>query len=542
MQAQNIYAEYVAADSTQILPQSLALRMGTYPNMQSLLKQREQNLYALQKDGYLEANNLPVIKMNDSTFHLPIYIGNKTNTVQLKINSIEWPNEITKLLKVEKSNLIVVPFSKLEDKITEIHTQWQNHGYSFAEVQMQNITRKNDTLYSALTISANKVRRIDSIIIKGYENFPVKILRHQFGFKPKKKLDQKKIQDATEAIEAMGIAQTTRQPEILYEEEKSTVFLYMEKATNNYFDGIIGFATNEDTGKLEFSGNLDLSLHNNLNQGEKLAINYRADGGDQQDLKINLETPFIANTPISASGGIHIFKKDSTYTNTNLHAKLNYSKRKWSIYLAYEKNKSVNLLEETNYNQNIASLDGNFYFIGTNYTRYQNDLLQPIKTYLDLRLGTGKRETDTNNETQNKTELEGYHTISLGKNHSLYTKIQLKKLWSDDYYSNELYKIGGLDNIRGFNENSIDASQTLLLQTEYRFRLSQEMYIHSIVDVGRIENEAYQIKETIIGLGFGIGIYNKLGLMNLQIANGTMGGEKLDFDKTRIHISLHTKF
>lgn len=510
--------------------------------MRSLLDQRDQNIKELQKEGYLEAQNLQLNKINDSTLQLPIYIGNKTSIAILKPKVKEWPSEILKTLKLEKSNLIILPFIKLENKISQIHSAWQNYGYSFAEVQLQNIRRKNDTLYGDLHIATNEIRKIDSITIKGYEKFPTKILRHQFDLKPNKKLDQKKIQEANQAIEAMGIAKATRQPEILYEKDKSTVFLYLEKANNNYFDGIVGFSTNEESGKLEFNGNLDLSLHNNLNQGEKLAIHFRADGGDQQEFKINLETPFIANSPISASGGIHIFKKDSTYTNTNLNAKLNYSKKNWAIYLGYEKNKSVNLLEETIINQDIASLDGNFYFIGTSYIRYQNDLLQPIRNYVNIRFGTGRRETDLHNENQNKAEAETYHSIKLGKNHSLYAKAQVKKLWSNTYYSNELYRIGGLDNIRGFNENSIDASQAFLLQTEYRFRLSEEIYLHSITDIGHIKNENNLLKETLLGLGFGIGMYNKLGLMRVQIANGAAGGEKFDFDKTRIHISLHTKF
>src|SRR5690554_7490083 len=117
-----------------------------------------------------------------------------------------------------------------------------------------------------------------------------------------------------------------------------------------------------------------------------------------------------------------------------------------------------------------------------------------------------------------------------------------KKLWSDTYYLNELFRIGGIDNLRGFNENSIDASQALTLQTEYRYRMSKEMHLHSITDVGWVKNDVLETKDTLIGLGFGLGIYNKLGLMSIQIANGITSSEKLDFDKTRIHISLHTRF
>jgi len=541
-QAQTIYLKHKAIDSTEVNLLELGIQPSTHGDVKSLYTQKEKTLNFLHKEGYLEAYSDPLVKENDSTFTNFLYIGAKTTIAILYVDTSDWPKEISNTLDIDKRNQLVLPFIKLEEQIIETQAKWKNLGHSFAEVQLQNIRKNKDTLFGDLYVNKSDLRRIDSITIKGYEKFPVKILYHQFGLKPKKRLDQKKIQKASQTIQATGIAKETREPEILYEKDKSTVYLYFEKLNNNYFDGIVGFATNEDTGKLEFSGNLDLSLHNNLNQGEKLSIHYRADGGDQQEIKIGLETPYIANSPISASGGIQIFKKDSTYTNTNLNAKVNLTRNNWSIYLGYEQATSVNQLEESSINQSIVSLDGKFYFIGASYTLYQNDLLQPLASYADIRIGTGNRETDNDKENQLKIEIDGHHNISLGRNHSIYAGVMARKLWSKTYYLNELFRIGGLENVRGFNENSIDATQTLTLQTEYRYRLSREMYLHSIADIGWIENKVLNIKDTLIGLGFGLGIYNKLGLMSIQIANGITSQEKLDFDKTRIHISLHTRF
>lgn len=541
-QAQTIYLKHAAIDSTKVDLPTLGVQPTSHTELKSLLNQKEATIDFLHKEGFLEAHEKQFIKENDSTFINHLYIGGKINFAVVDIDASSWPKAISNALALDKRNQITLPFNKLEERILEIQNIWKDQGHSFAEAQFQNIRKSKDTLYGDLLLVKNDLRNIDSIIIKGYEKFPVKILRHQFGLKPNKRLDQKKIQKASQTIEATGIAKETRAPEILYEKDKSTVYLYFEKMNNNYFDGIIGFATNEDTGKLEFSGNLDLSLHNNLNLGEKLAIQYQADGGDQQELKINLETPFIANSPLSTSGGIQIFKKDSTYTNTNLNVQIDLSKRNWSVYLGYEQATSVNQLEASTLNNNIASLEGKLYYIGSSYKLFQDDLLQPLASYVNIKLGTGKRDADFGNEDQLKIEIEGHHNIRLGRNHSFYTRVITKRLWSDTYYLNELFKIGGIDNLRGFNENSIDASQALTLQTEYRYRMSKEMHLHSITDVGWVKNDVLETKDTLIGLGFGLGIYNKLGLMSIQIANGITSSEKLDFDKTRIHISLHTRF
>lgn len=541
-QAPTSYLKHKATDSTEVNLPNIGIYPSTHENIKSLLEQKEATLSSLHKQGYLEARSIQLTKENDSTFSNLLYIGVKTTTAALYIDITDWPKEIANTIPIDKLNRWTIPFQKLEENISKTQNKWKNLGHSFAEVQLQQVRKENDTLYGELYVYKSDLRKIDSITIKGYEKFPVKILHQQFGLKPNKRLDQRKIQKASQSIQATGIAKETRDPEILYEKERSTVYLYFEKINNNYFDGIVGFATNEETGKLEFSGNLDLSLHNNLNQGEKLSLHYRADGGDQQEIKIDLETPYIAGSPISASGGIQIFKKDSTYTNTNLNAKVNLSKNNWSTYLGYEQATSVNQLEESALDPNIASLDGKFYFVGSNYKVYQNDLLQPLVSYADIKIGTGNRATDIEKETQYKLEIEGHHNLSLGRNHSIYAKGMAKKLWSETYYLNELFRIGGIQNMRGFNENSIDASQSITLQTEYRYRVSKEMYLHSITDIGWVKNEVLKNKDTLIGLGFGLGIYNKLGLMSLQIANGITSKEKLDFDKTRIHISLHTRF
>ena len=48
----------------------------------------------------------------------------------------------------------------------------------------------------------------------------------------------------------------------------------------------------------------------------------------------------------------------------------------------------------------------------------------------------------------------------------------------------ELHRFGGVNSIRGFYENSLQASLLTSLITEYRYVLASGIYAHSIVDYG----------------------------------------------------------
>lgn len=541
LHAQNLHLKTSYIDSPQTL--SIKLETKSFQNLANLLNEKTSILADLHKEGYLEAYFLSLEKENDSLYILPIYIGKQTKVAVLKIDPKDWPNKIANTIGVSKSGNIQIPFKKLEEKTTAIHKAWIKHGYSFAEIQLQNIHTIYDTLYADIKLKKGDVKKIDSIIIKGYENFPIKILKHQFGLKPNKRINQEEVLSASKAIEAIGLAKNTRPPEILYEEDKTTVFLFLEKKQNNYFDGIIGFSTNEDTGKLEFYGNMDLDLQNNLNFGEKLNIKYRAEGGEQQDLNVNIETPYIANTPISLKAGIRIFKKDSSFTNTNLNTSISYSQQNWSHAFTYEQIKSTNLLDQNTVNLEINNFDAKYYFIESSYNKTQEDILQPIKTHIKLKAGPGYRNNDFGKESQIKLELEAQHNLKISKKTSLNVKSSLKNLSTETtYYTNELYFIGGIQSIRGFKENSIPASKLFFIQTEYRYKLAQELFIHSITDFGHFEDKALKIKDNLIGFGFGLGLHNKAGVLNIQFANGITGKERVNVNKTRIHLNLLVRF
>ena len=124
----------------------------------------------------------------------------------------------------------------------------------------------------------------------------------------------------------------------------------------------------------------------------------------------------------------------------------------------------------------------------------------------------------------------------------LYLSNATSFLSSDTYLTNELFRFGGINSIRGFNENSIDASLFSVLNTEYRYQFGEGLYVHSIIDVAYFENQTVTLKEKLYSFGLGIGLQTKAGIFKFNIANGNSENQNFNFSNTKLHLSFRQDF
>ena len=115
-------------------------------------------------------------------------------------------------------------------------------------------------------------------------------------------------------------------------------------------------------------------------------------------------------------------------------------------------------------------------------------------------------------------------------------------LISDDYLDNELFRFGGINSIRGFEENSLVANLFGVINTEYRYRLSSTIYVHSVLDAAYFENDLTQSKEKLFGFGFGLGLLTNAGLFRLNYSSGKSENRQFKLSDSKVHISLTATF
>jgi outer membrane translocation and assembly module TamA len=105
-------------------------------------------------------------------------------------------------------------------------------------------------------------------------------------------------------------------------------------------------------------------------------------------------------------------------------------------------------------------------------------------------------------------------TLKLGANVGIYS--------SPSTFRNELFQIGGFKLLRGFDEESIYASQYLVTTAEYRFIVGQDSYLFGFADAGftKAKYQDFDQNDTYLGIGLGLVFDTKLGLLNVSYAMG----------------------
>jgi hypothetical protein len=319
--------------------------------------------------------------------------------------------------------------------------------------------------------------------------------------------------------------------------------MYIEKSKSNTFDGFLGFGTNEQTNKIDFNGYLNLNLTNNLNYGESFSLLYKSTQNQQKKFEANLSLPYLFNTPVGVDFQLHIFKQDSTFTTVNQVAKIHYQiNANHKVFTGIKTTQSNNLLNETQ-TANIADYNSNFVTFGYQFIKPQRyNLLFPINTNIYFETGFGKRKIQDQSQKQTLLDFDAFKIINLNKKNSVYIRLNGANLISDTYFENELSRFGGINSIRGFEENSLLATSYGLINSEYRLQITNTIYIHSIIDVAYLENKVTNTNEKLFGYGFGFGILSKAGLFKLNYANGKSNNQTFKFSNSKIHLSLIANF
>jgi hypothetical protein len=535
----NMYLKIIGANDKQNKVIDSITYSKSFSNAKGVVD--ESNLFSnkLLKLGFLEQQILESSKQNDSTFLYRYDIGLKTNFIHIYIGEKK-SGEIENLFD-PKSDTLKLPFQESESFLNAIVKKLEVKGFSMAKVKLVNVKNKDGFVTADLNIAAEQKRQLNDIVINGYDKFPEGHKKNLKRIYRDKVFNQQNLEKLYKDIEQYRFVKQTKYPEILFTKDSTKVYVYLEKAKANTFDGFIGFS-NDENSKLIFNGYLDLTLNNILNSGEKLALYWKSNGEDQKTFNLGVELPYIFKSPIGLKAQLNIFKQDSTFQNTQTSIDLgyyfNYNTR---LYLGYQSAESSDI---NNVNTSTLSDFENQFITSTfEFVNYKpDDFLFPEKSNYVIKLGTGKRESQFQSNNQFFGSLNLKHNFYLNNKNVVNIKSQNFYLQSEEYIINELYRFGGINSIRGFNENSLQGNVFSSILTEYRYILSSNIYVHSIIDYAYYQDKTTNIKDNLLGLGFGFGLLTKNGLFNLVYANGSTKDQAIKLSNSIVHISLKATF
>lgn len=523
-----------------------------HKNTKSIKDEISETSKRLSQIGYIDNATVDFNKAKDSSFIAKLGLGKKINFIHIYIGSDELLNRLIFLNK--KENTIELPYTGVDFFLKETIKKLEQNGYALAKLKLINIKKDKSALYADLKLESDRKRKLNSIIIRYSENTQSKKFPKGHLTQINKKyqntiFNQKTVEQIHQDFKKFGFVNQVKYPEILFTKDSTKVYVYLEKKNSNTFDGFVGFSNN-DTKKLTLNGYLDIKLENILASGEELSVYWKSDGNDQKTFQASIELPYLLKTPMGLKAQIQVFRQDTTFQNTKTEIDLSYyTNHNTRFYLGYQGTESSDI---QNLNSNsVSDFNNSFITSGFEYTKLEtNNFSFPVKSKLFVSIGVGKREINTLSESSNNNQIlaniQTMHTIYLNRKNSINLNSQNYYLQSSRYVINELIRFGGFNSVRGFSENSLQAYFTTSILTEYRYILTPNLYIHSILDYCLYKNklgiEKLDNTDNLVGIGLGIGLHAKNGLLKLAIANGHAKNRQFEIYNTIIHVSYNVKF
>jgi len=514
-----------------------------FDTFEELKNEVDNAIKNLQKTGFLNASINQIQQIKNNEYLAEISLKNKIKYIYvLGLDSISLKGyENYKIIDGKKT--IKLPIENIQDFFKKLNQYTSKNGFPFNSAKFVNIKAfELNNLQAEIQINYEKQREIDKIVVKGYKKFPKSYLKHLAKYKIGKKFDMQQVQESSKLLNQLVFIKQTKKPEILFTADSTSIYLYIEKLKKNSFDGFIGFSNDESENNIQLQGYLDFELVNNFNFGEKIEFLYKSEKNTDRILETNIDLPYIFKSPIGVTLGLKLTKKDSSFVSNEQFTNFFYrnsNNHKFSLGL-----RSINSDEQ------LETPNNNFQDFKTVFKDFQYEfiefnlesLLFPVKQSYLFRISQGNRISDDQENKQVYANMDFIKIFDFGFKNSLYINFKSEILESDTYLSNELSRFGGAKSIRGFDENSLFSNKYFLLITEYRYELSNTIYINSIFDVGNYENKLINVYSNIYGVGIGIGLLTKGGLFSINYAVGSDWKDKIDTKNARIHINFRSFF
>jgi outer membrane protein assembly factor BamA len=457
----------------------------------------------------------------------------------------------------------------------------ENNGYPFARVWLDSLVTKNGTISAALMMQTGAVFILDSIRTEGSAKINLRFLENYLDFRKGAIFSRTKMLKVSQRLAELPYLTEKKRPSVSFTEiGTARLALFVDNKKASQWDFLVGVqptTTADGVNKFLITFNGKADFQNILGRGERLFLNFENVRPESPRLNVKVTYPFILNLPFGFDGAFDLYKRDSTYleTHTNLGGQYmlggaDYVKVFWQNYKA--NNLVINSLQIIGAKKLPSTLDVTTNMFGLEFQRQTLDYrFNPRRGYQAmLRAATGVRQvqrnsdilalTDPNNAKFDFSKL--YDTVTL---RSFQYRIDLKTdfflpilkratlkfgitggalLSATPISQNEQYRLGGSRLMRGFDEESLFATQYAIGTLEYRLLIGRNSYFYGFADGGYIQNftRTTRVSDTPIGFGAGITFETKVGLFGVSLAVGKQAANPLDFRNAKTHFGYVSLF
>jgi outer membrane protein assembly factor BamA len=581
-----------------VYPQSEYVYFGkiTGTDSTSLNKKLKNTIIQQYEKGFLEYS-IDSVNIIKDTLKLYVWRGKQYSFLPIQYTNTSYKS----LPNYEKSTANPKLIQLSIEKSMALYMQ---KGYPFAKCNVSYQVQESDNQHVRYQpfaeIETGDRYAFDSVIFKGVSPNAAKLAQNIVDIHSKDVFNQKKIDNAIKLLNNSPYFEQCTIKELRFMKQKTThIIIETKKKKSNYIDGILGIApSNAQQDKTQVTGNLKLNIVNPDWGGKILNIQWDKLASSSQNLEVLFRQPYLFQTPVDIQFNLTIQKQDTTFLRRDIQSKASYRlSANWALQGGVYNRNSYSTLRNSFRRDTLLSpllprtqnLMFNFkqtlYSAGIKYFSVNNIYAPQKGMDLNVELYTGYKNIS---KTQG-IDAEIFETIekksfmySFQVRYWQYIRFKPRQIGvlgfngstlGNPYITiNDLYRVGGLKTLRGFNELSYFASSYAISTLEYRYFLEELSFFSLFLDYAwvqenyktaflatreinvnnQIKYQTYQYIEqknkwnNPIGFGIGMQLFmEKAGILSLAIALGKdtqQNTTSVNFRQIKLHFGILTRF
>ena len=516
-----------------------------------------------RKEGFLSAG-IDSLYKDSALLTVCIHAGIKYNWLRLRPGTVD--EGILRAAGFNEKILSgkIIDYTKVAKVIEKILTWCENNGYPFAAVRLDSVEIQEEAVSAQLNLTRNQIIKIDSVKVYGNATISASYLHSYLSIKPGDLYNESLIRDVQARVREIVFVKEVKPLNVVFSEGRARVELFLENRRASQFDLVVGIVPPPETspGKYELTGDARLKLINSFGQGELIDLNWKKPQALSQDLKVRFIYPFLFSTPLGIDLFLSIYKQDTTYIDVVRTLGLQYIIHGNNSLKAFISIKESNLLSAEAFQFSttlpaFADITTTQYGLAFHAEKldYRLNPRRGFSVDADTRIGdkTIHKNAELNPVVYDSLELRstqyyvtagGDYFVPVGKQSTVTAGIKSAYQHSPVIFRNELFRIGGLRTVRGYDEESVYASFYLIGNLEYRFLLEQNSYLLAFVNRAYFKDESRNAPVAsgdLLGFGGGITFETRLGIFSFIYALGRENQQVL-VRNGKIHFGLISTF
>lgn len=499
-----------------------------------------------QRKGFI-ASSVDTITYKNDTASVVYFFGNRFKWNSVKTNFVGINNKVQDFALTKDS---VANWQNIERYFSNCIDKYSNSGYPFIAISIDSVKTDKTHLKGVITVNSGPQIVYDNNVIKGPLKINEKYLSKVINIKPNNIYINNDVKKIDKQLQALSFVKLIKPSELEFNGNKCTNYIYLDKRRVNNFSGIVGL--NSDKGKTKLTGELLFDIKNLFKNGESFLFNWQSMTNATQQLHTKFDSPYLL-WDFGAGVDFSFYKRDSSFISVNpkLFLQFNLSGNN-NIKLIYSYQKSYNVGEAAKIKGSNA-ITKNLY--GFSFTRNTYNTFSLTSNGYNFSLSAlgGSRLSfdDANNENSSayfQFDFSTKNRLLLHKNIDLNLSASGGYMLISDNTNqldnqNELYRVGGIRNIRGFNDDEFFTPKYACFSLEPGFVVGDDIRLFTFIDLGLLaEVSGNSLQDPRYGTGLGFQWIMNRGIVKMSYALGWFKNNPMSFQRAKVNVSYMVVF